>query len=100
MSKTHGPHLDYKGNNKEKLIIERRPSWLAEWRGDTGRFARERDEEIAQYNIGDFYEESFSTTSPPAFVSNEYMVTRKDAKGLWGVLLQGEIDEFGAEDVI
>ncbi len=51
-------------------------------------------EEIAQYKVGEVYTKTFSTTSPPAFVSNDYRITKKDRKGLWGILLDSQIWEW------
>ncbi|KKL65591.1 hypothetical protein LCGC14_2153410 [marine sediment metagenome] len=80
---------------REELLLERYPM--------LGSGERARDErgaeEIAQYSVGDLFLRSFSTTSPPAFVRNEYIVTRKDKEGLWGRAVQGEVEEFTAEDV-
>ena len=81
--------------DKDTLIVERFPML-----GSGRRAVGERNkDEIDSYSVGDLYLKSFSTTSPPAFVRHEYIVTRKDKRGLWGRLLQGAVEEFTAEDV-
>lgn len=52
------------------------------------------EDRIAQCRIGDTFTASFSTTSPPAFVSDDYEITRKDRKGLWGVLIDSNVRDM------
>ena len=79
----------------EALIIERYPML------GSGKkvFSWHSADEIDSYSIGDLYTKSFSTTSPPAMVVIEYIITRKDKEGLWGRPLQGEVEEFTPEDM-
>lgn len=80
---------------KEELIVERYPML-----GSGRRASSEHNvDEIASYGIGDLYVRSFSTSSPPAAVTVEYIVTRKDKEGLWGRPIQGEVEEYTLEDM-
>lgn len=79
---------------RERLLIPRaplltRPSYLEE----------HYEEEIAKYDVGDIYVDTFSTTSPPAYVTNEYRVTRKDRDGMWGILIDSSVREMGISEV-
>jgi len=81
----------------EKLLIARIP--LLPSKGRDFKLAETREEQIAQYDIGDIYVDTFSTTSPPAYVHNEYVVTRKDREGLWGTLVDSSVREMSIEEV-
>jgi len=81
----------------EKLLIARIP--LLPSKGRNFRLAETREEQIAQYDVGDIYVDSFSTTSPPAYVHNEYIVTRKDQDGLWGTLVDSNVTEMDIAEV-
>lgn len=50
-----------------------------------------REEEIAKYDVGDTYIKNFFTTSSPAYVTNEYRVTRKDSQGVWGIIVDSSV---------
>lgn len=70
---------------REKLLIARESEY------DTER--------ISEYKVGDIYEESFSTTSPPAEVKNTYEVTKIDNEGLWGKIIDNYIREYTGEEM-
>ena len=78
---------------KEKLLIPRAKT------SEGTALEEYYEEEIAKYDVDDVYIDSFSTTSPPAFVHNEYRVTRKDKYGLWGVLVDSSFREMTAAEV-
>ena len=64
---------------RERLLIPRVPTTA----GLVRPYMREyQEEEIAKYSVGDTYTDHFSTTSPPAYVTNEYRITKKDHDGL------------------
>ncbi len=81
---------------REELLIPRIPITAGLKRPYMGEY---QEEEIAKYNVGDIYIKSFSTTSPPAFVTNEYRVTKKDREGMWGVLIDGSVREMDISEV-
>ena len=81
----------------EKLLIARIPLLPSKER--SYRLAETREQQIAEYDVNDIFVESFSTTSPPAYVHNEYMITRKDREGLWGVLVDSSIREMSIKEV-
>lgn len=78
----------------EKLLIPRAP--LTE---GTSHLMEYWNEEIAKYDVGDIYIDTFSTTSPPAYVTNEYRITKKDHEGLWGVLISSSFREMDISEV-
>jgi len=78
----------------EKLLIPRIPAAV-----EDSRMREYREEEIAKYDVGDIYIDTFSTTSPPAFVTNEYRVARKDRLGMWGVLIDSSVREMDISEV-
>jgi len=81
---------------REKLLIPRIPTT----EGLLRPYMREyQEEEIAKYDVGDIYIDTFSTTSPPAFVTNEYKVTKKDREGMWGVLIDSSVREMDISEV-
>ena len=69
---------------KEKLLIPRTPLYY---------------DDYANHVVGDTYVEHFSTTSPPAYVTNEYRITRKDHDGLWGILVDSSVEEMDISEV-
>ena len=82
---------------REKLLIPRIPLLPSE--GRNFRLAEYYEEEIAKYDVGDIYIDTFSTTSPPAYVTNEYRVTRKDREGMWGILVDSSVREMDISEV-
>ena len=100
MSTDRVKHAWESTGKSEELLLERYPVLGSGKRATKSWFGFERNQEdIDSYEVGDLYLHSFSTTSPPAFVRHEYIVTRKDGRGLWGRLLQGEVEEFTREDI-
>ena len=81
----------------EQLLIPRMP--LLPSKGRDFQLSEMREEEVAKYDVGDTYFVTFSTTSPPAYVSNEYRVTRKDRDGVWGVLIDSSVREMDISEV-
>ena len=84
---------------KETLLIPRYTRVLQVTPSREAKMREYYEEEIAKYDVDDIYIDSFSTTSPPAFVHNEYRVTRKDREGLWGVLVDSSFREMTAAEV-
>lgn len=78
----------------EKLLIQLSPAAV-----EDSRLKEYREEEIAKYDVGDIYIDTFSTTSPPAYVTNEYRVTRKDQIGMWGLLIDSSVREMDISEV-
>ncbi len=69
---------------RERLLIPRIPLY---------------HDDYANHDVGDTYIDHFSTTSPPAYVTNEYRITRKDHDGLWGILVDSSVEEIDISEV-